>query len=265
MNLPFGCDRRNVTASIQPGGRSVIVKYRQLDLMFDAVKFLDIYNCPRTGRVVYPDDCAKSVAIMDTGREMKGKFGAIDDPFTSVMEIHLPFQVHEEFTLIRNKIRTYQGLEVLNILNEAERNIWVAMLNLELTGLHTGYTPSVQTIPLRATAQKMPAPFRFVADDGRHHDGHNGSTRPRFAVGGCGVNSRTCPSACGGGVSSDPCTNANVTPCVTSKRRRVEYDEGDDDADNRDDDYNDLIWLSLGWGKRTIVILQNIDFCCKCV
>ena len=74
--------------------------------MFDPVKFLDIYECPHTGRVMYPDDCAKSVAIMDTGREMKGKFGAIDAPFTSVMEIDLPFQVHEEFTSIRNKIRT---------------------------------------------------------------------------------------------------------------------------------------------------------------
>lgn len=242
MNLPSGCDRRDVTASVQPGGRSVLVKYRWLDLMFDPVKFLDIYNCPRTGRVMYSDECAKFVAIADTGREMKGKFGAKNSSFTSVMEIDLPFQVNEEFTPIRNKIGTHQGLEVLNIYNE-ERDVWATMLNLEMTGLHNGYTPYAQAIPLRATAWKKPAPFRSIDDDGRHLGRRNGTTTlPPIGGGGCGVqHSRTSVSACSSGMSSsDPCTNANVTPCVSCKRRRVEYDEGDDDsAEDGNDDYND--------------------------
>ncbi len=107
--------------------------------MFDPVKFLDIYSCPRTGRAVYSDDCAKSVA--DTAREMKGRHGGENAPFTSVMEIPLPYQVQEEFTSIRTKIGTHLGLEVLNIYHD-ERNVWVTMLNLELTGLHTGCAAS---------------------------------------------------------------------------------------------------------------------------
>ena len=86
--------------------------------MFDPVKFLDIYNCPRTGRVMYSNNCAKSIAIADMGREMKGKFGAKNGQFTSVMEIDLPFQVHVEFTSIHNRIGTHQGLEVLNIYHK---------------------------------------------------------------------------------------------------------------------------------------------------
>ena len=238
MNLPSGCDRRDVSASIQPGGRAVIVTYKWLDLMFDPVKFLEIYNCERTGRVMYNDDCAKSVAIAETAREMKGRFGAENVPFTSVMEIALPFQVQEEFRSIRNSIGTHVGLEVLNIHHE-ERNVWVTMFNLELTGLHSGYNPSMQTIPMRATAAKKPAPFKFTAEneDGRYHNGHNVSLPPFGGV--CGVHSRASLSGCGGGVSPSPCTNANVTSRISSKRRRVDHDDAEDDAEVGDNDYND--------------------------
>ena len=126
------------------------------------------------------------------------------------------------------------------------------MLTLEWTGLHTGYTPSMQTIPNRVTPAKKPAPFKFIAydEDGRYHNGQN-STLPPFGRGcDCGVYSRTSLSGCCGGVSPGRCTSANVTPHVGSKRRRVEYDDdAEDGAAYGDNDYGDCLDF-LGRGKR---------------
>ena len=184
--------------------------------------FLEIYTCPRSGRVMYSDDCAKSVAIADTARDMKGRFGAENAPFTSVMELALPFQVQEEFTAIRNRIGTHPGLEVLNIYQE-ERDVWVTFLNLEMTGLHTGYTASAKVIPIRATKRMMnkkPAPgsVKQYIEDGNSHDGNNGP-----------------PSGGAAAMHSQ-----NVTPLDSAKRRRVESEEETDGAAYGDEaDYND--------------------------
>jgi hypothetical protein len=49
------------------------------------------------GSCTVDDDCTKSVAIAETTRQMQGRFGADNAPFTSGMENAFLLQVQEEF------------------------------------------------------------------------------------------------------------------------------------------------------------------------
>lgn len=233
FTLPSGCNERDVTATIQPGGRSVIVTYKWLEFMYNPTKFLEMYASPRTGNLIYTEDSAKSVAIAATVREMKGRLAGTErEPFTSVCEISLPFQVQEEFTTIRNKVGTHLGVEVMNVYHE-ERNVWVALLNLEMTGLASSYSAAAKTIPARAFRKPTPQKMSAIGDRGQPRIDKGDSIHQHQQV----HSATQCAQVLAAMVSQPTESDQHV-----AKRARISrpvVDVSVDDAKQEDDDEED--------------------------
>ena len=153
--LPSGCSENDVTATIQPGGRSVVITYAWLDMMFQPLRILEIYTST-SGELMYPGECAKSVALSSKVRSMEESVAGASGSFKSTYEIALPFSCQEQFTPIKSRVAGHPGIEFLKLYHE-EKQTWVSMLNLEMTGLQSSYQTGAKVIPTRVFESKRAA------------------------------------------------------------------------------------------------------------
>lgn len=162
--LPSGCSETDITATIQPGGRSVVITYAWPDIMFQPSQLLAVYSSP-SGELMYDEDSAKSVKLSCRIREMMETAGANSGTLKSTYEVALPFPCQEQFTTIKTIVAEHPGIEFVKHYHE-EKKTWVHMLNLEMTGLLSSYQPGANAIPTRVfkkAAFKEPPTFRPVA------------------------------------------------------------------------------------------------------
>ncbi|KAI2492652.1 hypothetical protein MHU86_21892 [Fragilaria crotonensis] len=166
--LPSGCSETDITATIQPGGRSVVITYAWPDIMFQPSQLLAVYSSP-SGELMYDEDSAKSVKLSCRIREMMETAGANSGTLKSTYEVALPFPCQEQFTTIKTIVAEHPGIEFVKHYHE-EKKTWVQMLNLEMTGLLSSYQPGANAIPTRVfkkAAFKEPPTFRPVAGNPR--------------------------------------------------------------------------------------------------
>ena len=153
--LPSGCSEHDVTATIQPGGMSVVLTYAWLDTMFDPSRILEMYSSP-SGELMYPCQCTKSVALSSKVRSIEESTAGGSESFKSTYEVALPFPCQEQFTPIQSKVAGHPGIEFLKLYHH-EKQTWVCMLNLEMTGIQSSYQNGAKVIPTRVFESKRAA------------------------------------------------------------------------------------------------------------
>jgi hypothetical protein len=155
--LPSGCCENDVSATIQPGGMSVVLTYTWPEMMFQPSRILEIYSSA-AGELMYPEESAKSVALSSKVRQMNESAEASGAPFKSTYEVALPFPCQEQFTPIKSRVAEHAGIEFLKVYVE-EKKAWIHLLNLEMTGLQSSYQAEAKMIPTRVI-KKAGAPPR---------------------------------------------------------------------------------------------------------
>jgi hypothetical protein len=151
--------------------------------------------------------------------------------FRSVYEVALPFACQEQFTPIQSKVTGHPGIEFLKLYHE-EKQTWVYMLNLEMTGLQSSYQTGAKVIPTRvfdttkkrATGSVKPSPTTTEMS------AFLSQLTSVFAAGNAPANSNT------------PECISRKRPCPTNGDGDVNGPTPPDDRDDADedspDDYN---------------------------